>query len=159
MKEIFITPASRNSAMRIPLALGFAFTLTFLHFNASALEISLGTTINDAVLAGSTFTSTGPTVIYGGLGLTPDSAMTRGPLVNRLSDFGDVPAILALNDFTPPESFWTTTPLRHRYPEGRGSSVPDTGNTLLLLAFALAAIFAFKWSFSLLPGKADLIKS
>jgi hypothetical protein len=141
------------------MALGVAFTLTFLHFNANALEIRPGTDNYDAVLAGSTITSGDPILINGGLGLTSDTAMTRGLLVNRLSDFGDVPALLALNDFTPPKLFWTTTPLRHHYPEGRGSSVPDTGSTLLLLTFALAAIFAFKGPFSASPGKANLIKS
>jgi VPDSG-CTERM motif len=154
MKEIFITPASRNSAMRIPMVLGFAFALTFLHLNASALEISPGTDNYDAILVGSTITGGAPILINGGLGLTPDSAVTGGPLVNELYDFDDARALLALNDFTTPELFWTTTPLRYHYPEGRGSSVPDTGSTLLLLAFALAAIFAFKRPFSGLPGKA-----
>ena len=159
MKEIPLTPASPNGAVRIPMALGFAFALTFLHLNASALEISLGTTINDAVLAGSTFTSTGPTVINGGLGLTPDSTITGDPIVIGLYDIHDAPAFLAQNDLTAAGLSWTTTPLRHRYPEGRGSSVPDTGSTLLLLAFALATIFAFKRPFPVLPGKVDLIKS
>ena len=154
MKEIFITPASRNSAMRIPMVFSFAFALTFLHLNASALEISPGTDNYDAVLAGSTITSGDPILINGALGLTHDSVVTGGPLVNGLYDVDDIPALLAQNDFTTPELFWTTTPLRHRYPEGRGSSVPDTGSTLLLLAFALATIFAFKRPFSVLPGKA-----
>jgi hypothetical protein len=159
MKEILLTPASRNSAMRTPMVLSFAFALTFLHHNASALEMSIGTTINDAVLAGSTITSDDPIFINGGFGLTHDSAVTGDPIVNGLYDFDDAPALLAQNDWTAAGLFWTTTPLRHRYPEGQGSSVPDTGSTILLLAFALATVFAFKRPFSVLPGKADLIKS
>jgi len=130
------------------MALGVAFALTFLHFNASALEIRLGTDNYNAVLAGSTITSTELTIINGGLGSTHDSAMTRDPIVIGLYDIHDAPAFLAKNDLTTGGLPWMTTPLRHRYSEGRGSSVPDTGSTLLLLAFALAIIFAFKQPFS-----------
>jgi hypothetical protein len=146
MKEIFLTPASRNSAMRIPMVLGVAFALTFLHLNASALEISPGTASYDAFLAGS-INSTAPTVLNGGLELTPHRAVTDGPMVIGLYDVDDAPAFLAQNGLTPAGLSWTTTPLRHHHPEMPGSSVPDTGSTLLLLTFALAAVFAFKRSF------------
>jgi hypothetical protein len=151
MKKILLTPASRNSAIRIPMVLGVACALTFLHLNASALEISPGTD-NYVVLAGSTITS-------GDLGLIPDSTIIGDPIANGLYDVDSAPALLAENDLARTGSFWATAPLRHRHPEGPGSSVPDTGSTLLLLAFALATIFAFKRPFSVLPGKADLIRS
>jgi hypothetical protein len=151
MKKILLTPASRNSAIRIPMMLGVACALTFLHLNARALEISPGTD-NYVVLAGSTITT-------GDLGLTPDGTMIGDPRAIGLYNIHDAPAFQAQNDLAPAGSFWTTAPLRHRYPVGRGSSVPDTGSTFLLLAFALAAFFAFKGPFSIFPGKADFIKS
>jgi Ice-binding-like len=97
MKEIFLTSASRNGAMRIPMGVGLAFAWTFLHLNASAVEMDLGTANNYAVLAGSTITSTGPTVINGGLGLTPGSAVTGAPIVNGSYDVDDAAAVLAQN--------------------------------------------------------------
>lgn len=145
--------------MRIPMVLGFAFALTFLHLNASALEIIPGTASYDAFLDHSTITSTDPTVITGSLGLTLHRTVTDGPMVIGLYAVDDAPAFLAQNDWTTAGLSWTTIPFRRHHPEGPASSVPDTGSTLLLLAFALATIFAFKQQFPVLPGKADLIKS
>jgi hypothetical protein len=100
MKEIFLTPAARNGARRIPLGFSFVFALTFLHLNAGAAEVYLGTANNYAVLAGSAITSTGPTVINGGLGLTPGSAVTGGPVVNGAYNVGNAAAVQAQNDLT-----------------------------------------------------------
>ncbi|HTB84297.1 MAG TPA: ice-binding family protein [Candidatus Sulfotelmatobacter sp.] len=99
MKKIFLTPASRKRAQRIPIGLGLAITLAFLH-NAGADEVYLGTANNYAVLAGSTITSTGPTVINGGLGLSPGSAVTGSPIVNGAYDVDNAPAVQAQNDLT-----------------------------------------------------------
>jgi len=128
------------------MALGVAFALTFLHFNASALEIRLGTDNYDAALAGPTITGTKLTIINGGLGLTPDSAVIS-PIFIGLYDVDAASAFLARNDRTE-ELSWRTTPLRHLHLERQGSSVPDTGSTFLLLAFALATIFAINRPFS-----------
>jgi hypothetical protein len=151
MKKTFLTPALRKSAMRIPLALGFASALTFLHFNASALEMNFQTANYQALLASTI--NTYPTVFNGSLGLTPDHATTGGPIALGLYDIEDAPVLPVQNDLA-----MTATPLRRHHPE-EGSSVPDAGSTFLLFAFGLAAIFAFKWPFSVLPGKTVFIKS
>jgi type VI secretion system secreted protein VgrG len=100
MKKTFLTPASRNVVMRLPLGFGLAFASTFLRLNGSAADVNLGTANNYAVLAGSTITSTGPTVITGGLGLTPGSAETGSPVVNGLYDIDNASAVTAQNDLT-----------------------------------------------------------
>ena len=86
--------------MRLPVSLGFAVALTFLHLSATAQEVNLGTANNYAVLACSTITSTGATVINGGLGVAPGNAVTGRPIVNGLFDVDDASAVLAQNDLT-----------------------------------------------------------
>ena len=100
MKKIFLSPTSRNVAMRLPLGLGLALASTWLRLNANAADVNLGTANNYAVLAGSAITSTGPTVINGGLGLTPGSSVTGGPIVNGSYDVDDAAAVTAQNDLT-----------------------------------------------------------
>jgi hypothetical protein len=74
MLETFILRALRNGPKRIPIGLGFALALTFLHQNASARQVNLGTANKFAVLAYSAISSTaGPSAISGGnVGLYPD---------------------------------------------------------------------------------------
>lgn len=141
------------------MVLGIAFALPFLPLNAGAREIGLGTASYDAVLAGFTITSPDPAIINEGPAFVLDSAMTGGSIANWLYEAGDAPALLAQDDFTTAELRWRTKPLPHHPPVVPGLSVPDTGSTLMLLAFALAAIFAFKRPSSTLPSKADFIKS
>jgi type VI secretion system secreted protein VgrG len=99
MKKIVLTAASRHRARRISIGLGLAIALALLH-NAGADEVYLGTANNYAVLAGSTITSTGPTVINGGLGLSPGSAVTGSPIVYGAYDVDNAPAVQAQSDLT-----------------------------------------------------------
>jgi hypothetical protein len=90
----------QNGAKRITMGFGFALALTLLHHNAIAQEVNLGTANNYAVLAGSAITSTGATVINGGLGLTPGSSVTGGPVVNGVYNVDNAAAVQAQNDLT-----------------------------------------------------------
>jgi Ice-binding-like len=99
MKGI-LTPTSRYGPTPLSISLGFAAVMTFLHLTATAQEVNLGTANNYAVLAGSTITSTGATVINGGLGLSPGSSVTGAPVVTGLYDVDDAAAVLAKNDLT-----------------------------------------------------------
>jgi len=82
------------------MGLCFAIASTVLHPNANAQEVNLGKANDYAVLAGSTITSTGATVIDGGLGLTPGSAVTGGPIVIGSYDVDNTAAILAQDDLS-----------------------------------------------------------
>ena len=66
----------------------------------AATQPSLGTALNFAVLAGSTITNTGPTVITGNLGLDPGSAVTGFPpgSVTAAEHISDAVALQAKND-------------------------------------------------------------
>jgi hypothetical protein len=71
--------------------------------DASAAQppVSMGTTSSFAVLAGSTVTNTGPSVISGSLGLSPGSAVTGFPpgvVVNGTKHVADAVALQAKND-------------------------------------------------------------
>ena len=69
---------------------------------APSAVINLGTAGSYGVLAGSTVTSTGPTVINGNLGLSPGSAVTGFPpgLVNGVQNVGNGAALQAKADLT-----------------------------------------------------------
>lgn len=69
---------------------------------AIAQLVFLGSAGNFAVLAGSTVTSTGPTVLNGDLGLWPGTAVTETPAmtVNGTRHINDAPASAAQGDLT-----------------------------------------------------------
>lgn len=63
-------------------------------------DIPLGNAASYAVLAGSTVTSTGPTVIHGDLGIAPGSALTGPPTVIGSIHLGDATAQAAQASLT-----------------------------------------------------------
>jgi LPXTG-motif cell wall-anchored protein/uncharacterized repeat protein (TIGR01451 family) len=69
---------------------------------ASEPTVNLGTTASYAVLAGSTITNTGPTVITGDIGLSPGSAITGEDEITRngARHVADAAAVLAKSDLT-----------------------------------------------------------
>jgi hypothetical protein len=70
---------------------------------AAQLPVALGSAGTFSVLAGSTVTNTGPTVITGNLGVSPGSAVTGfppGQVVGGAIHSADVPAGLAQGDLT-----------------------------------------------------------
>lgn len=60
--------------------------------------IPYGTASTYAVLAGSTITNTGPTILNGDLGLNPGTSVTGSPVVTGVTHIADAPALQAQND-------------------------------------------------------------
>ena len=100
MKKRIISLANNKCDKQIVGGLGFVLALTVGNQNSFAQEVNLGTANNYAVLAGSTITSTGATVVNGGLALSPGSAVTGAPTVHGLYDVDDAPAVQAQQDLT-----------------------------------------------------------
>jgi hypothetical protein len=79
-------------------------SLSTLLFAGSALgataTVGLGSAAPFSVLAGSTVTNTGPTTMFGDLGLSPGSSVTGAPQVLGQTHVDDAVAIEAKNDLT-----------------------------------------------------------
>jgi hypothetical protein len=85
------------------MALVVAATVTFLHQNATADTINLGTAASFGVLGGSAVTSTGNTVVNGNLGLWPGTSVTGffpPGIVNGTMHVNDAVAQQAQADLT-----------------------------------------------------------
>jgi hypothetical protein len=67
---------------------------------AAAAAVGLGTATPFSVLAGSTVTNTGPTTMFGSLGLAPGSSVTGAPHVLGETHISDAVAIGAKNSLT-----------------------------------------------------------
>jgi hypothetical protein len=92
-------------AKTLPIAiLAFAGLLSSMLFASSAIAapatVGLGTATSFSVLAGSTVTNTGPTTMFGDLGLAPGSSVTGAPVVLGQTHVSDAVAIEAKNSLT-----------------------------------------------------------
>lgn len=89
---------SKNSIV----TLAIAFTLGLAGLVIAATTVNLGTADNFAVLAGSTITNTGSSVINGNLGLSPGSAVTGFPpgTLNGTQHVANSTAVQAQTDLT-----------------------------------------------------------
>ena len=98
-------PRTPNTAVRIGWLAGLAFAVPALlagTAQAASAPVSLGTADSFAVLAGTTITNAGPTVINGNLGLQPGSAVVGFPpgTVNGAKHVSDAVSQQAATDLT-----------------------------------------------------------
>lgn len=94
-----VLTACLASGLTLLFAVGLALSLVGTA-QAAAVSVPLGTAGSYAVLAGSTVTNTGPSVINGNLGLSPGTAVAGFPpgLVNGTSHEADAVALQAKAD-------------------------------------------------------------
>ena len=80
MKVTFLATTAQNGPKRIPMGLLFAFAVAFLHHDATAQPVDLGTASSFAILAGSQITDAGGAsrIITGDVGLYPTTGAALG---------------------------------------------------------------------------------
>lgn len=93
--------AAHKTFRAAALLLGSLSTLLFASSAlGAAATVGLGSATSFSVLAGSTVTNTGPTTMFGDLGLAPGSSVTGAPHVLGATHVDDAVAIGAKNDLT-----------------------------------------------------------
>jgi hypothetical protein len=94
--------AAAHSLLRVSALLlgGVASLLFATSAMAATATVGLGSAASFSVLAGSTVTNTGPTTMFGDLGLTPGSSVTGAPHVLGATHVDDAVAIGAKNSLT-----------------------------------------------------------
>jgi hypothetical protein len=94
----------RTSVSASRIALVLLASLSTLLFTSSALgasaPVGLGTAASFSVLGGSTVTNTGPTTMFGDLGLSPGSSVTGAPQVLDETHVDDAVSIAAKSALT-----------------------------------------------------------
>src|ERR1039458_8273500 len=87
----------RAGAVLLGLIAGLLFASRAV---AAPASVGLGTAASFSVLGGSTVTNTGPTTMFGSLGLSPGSSVTGAPHVVGETHVDDAVAIAAKNSLT-----------------------------------------------------------
>ncbi len=138
--------------------------------HAATAPVSLGSAGNYAVLAASTITNTGPTIINGDRGLSPGTAVTGFPpgQVNGTVHTADAAALQAKNDLTTAYDDAAARPSTATVPVELGGTIKTPGvyespagtfgitGTLTLDAQGDAgAVFIFKAASTLITGSAS----
>jgi hypothetical protein len=92
----------QDKTLNTRLILGLAMAVMFARDDATASQtmVSLGSAAKFAILAATTVTSSGATIVNGNLGVSPGTTVTGSPTVNGTMHLGDATAAQAQGDLT-----------------------------------------------------------